>query len=396
MTKPRDWDDIAREGGDEAVRQAFDAGFQSDSDQSGQESAAPSLPWLKMSSWDGKPVPQREWAIPDRVPQRQVGLFSGEGGTGKSIIELQKNVAHVIGSDWLKSVPARGPAIYIGTEDEEDEIHRRLAAITRHHGTSFKALIDGGLHVLCLLGQDAVLCAQTTSGRVEPTQLYQKLYEAAGDIKPKNISIDTLSRAFAGNEVDRVQVYAFAQHMQALAAVANGSVTILSHPSLAGMASGSGLSGSTAWHGAFRFRQYLTAVKAEAGEQPDSNLRELQFKKNQYGPLGENIVVRYENGLFLPEHGTSSLDKLEREVKAKDTFLSLLKRFASNGRNVSDKDKANNYAPTVFAKEREAKQHRLRRGDLEDAMRALFAENRLRVSPYDKPSRNLFRLEIVD
>ena len=38
-------------------------------------------------------------------------------------------------------------------------------------------------------------------------ELYRQIYEAAGDIKPKNISIDTLSRAFAGNEIDRVQVY---------------------------------------------------------------------------------------------------------------------------------------------------------------------------------------------
>ena len=82
------------------------------------------------------------------------------------------------------------------------------------------------------------------SGKVETTVLYKLLYEAAGDIKPKNISIDTLSRAFAGNEIDRVQVYAFAIHMQALAMVAGGSVTVLSHPSLAGIASGSGISGS--------------------------------------------------------------------------------------------------------------------------------------------------------
>ena len=73
------------------------------------------------------------------------------------------------------------------------------------------------------------------SGRVETTDLYHQLYEAAGDLKPKNISIDTLSRAFAGNEIDRVQVYAFAMHMQALAMVAGGSVTVLSHPSLQGI-----------------------------------------------------------------------------------------------------------------------------------------------------------------
>ena len=76
-------------------------------------------------------------------------------------------------------------------------------------------------------------------------------------------------------------------HMQALAMVAEGSVTVLSHPSLAGIASGSGISGSTAWHGAFRFRQYLKGVKASDGEQPESDLRELEFKKNQYGPRGE-------------------------------------------------------------------------------------------------------------
>jgi hypothetical protein len=44
------------------------------------------------------PVPERKWAIFDRVPLNQAGLFSGEGGAGKSIIELTKNVAHVAGA----------------------------------------------------------------------------------------------------------------------------------------------------------------------------------------------------------------------------------------------------------------------------------------------------------
>jgi RecA-family ATPase len=87
--------------------------------------------------------------------------------------------------------------------------------------------------VLCLLGQDATLCAVGKSGRVEVTDLYRQLYQMAGDLKPKNISVDTLSRAFAGNEIDRTQVYAFAMHMQALAMAAGGSVTVLSHPIIA-------------------------------------------------------------------------------------------------------------------------------------------------------------------
>ena len=63
-----------------------------------------------------------------------------------------------------------------------------------------------------------------------------------------------------------------------------GTAAELSHPSLSGISSGSGISGSTAWHGAFRFRQYLTSTKPEAGEQPDNDRRQLEFKKSQYGP----------------------------------------------------------------------------------------------------------------
>ena len=264
--------------------------------------AEPATPitWVDMSKWDSEPVPERKWAIKDRVPLNQAGLFSGEGGTGKSIIELMKNVAHVTGKDWFGSTPEHGAAFYIGAEDEEDELHRRVAAIARHYGLTFKELVEGGLYIKCLLGEDATLCSATgKSGKVETTALYRSLIQAAGDIKPKNISIDTLSRAFVGNEIDRVQVYGFAMHMQALAMAANGSVTVLSHPSLAGLSSGSGLSGSTAWHGAFRFRQYLKGVKADKGDQPENDLRELEFKKNQYGPLGETIAVRLGATVFL-------------------------------------------------------------------------------------------------
>jgi RecA-family ATPase len=279
-------------------------------------------------------------------------------------------VAHAGGKDWLGSMPKPGGAFYLGAEDEKDELHRRLAGIAKHYQITFKELIDGGLRVMCLLGQDATLCAvNNRTGMVEVTALYRSLYEQAGDLKPVNISIDTLSRAFAGDEIDRVQVYAFANHMQALAMATGGSVTVLSHPSLSGIASGSGLSGSTAWHGAFRFRQYLRGVRAESGEQPDNDLRELEFKKNQYGPLGESIVLRYQRGLFLPEGGVSNLDKAAHEAEADNTFQQLLRRFSDQGRNVSDKPNAPTYAPTVFAKEPEAKKNAIRKSDFEAAMR---------------------------
>lgn len=127
-------------------------------------------------------------------------------------------------------------------------------------------------------------------------------------------------------------------------------------------------------------------MKAEPGEQPDGDLRQLEFKKNQYGPRSENIVVRYQNGLFLPERGLSNLDKATREAEAERLFIDLLKRFSDAGRNLSCSVSSPNYAPKVFAAEAEAKGARLRKTDLEEAMRRLFADKKIVVETYGRPS----------
>jgi RecA-family ATPase len=181
--------------------------------------------------------------------------------------------------------------------------------------------------------------------------------------------------------------------MQALAGAAGGSVTILSHPSLSGINSGSGISGSTAWHGAFRFRQYLSGIKPDGDEQPDTDLRQLEFKKNQYGPTAETIALRYQKGLFLPLPGVTSLDKVAKEAKADDVFLELLRRFDRENRNVSDKGGIG-YAPGLFAKEEEAKRAALGKKELDAAMRRLFAGGTIWNAPYGKPSRPHHRLAV--
>jgi RecA-family ATPase len=374
-----DWLDADPERAGKLVDVCFDVQewTPSEADDGDNDARAP-LSWVDMSRWDVEPMPERKWAIPDRVPLNQAGLFSGEGGTGKSIIELTKDVAHVMGKDWLGSLPEPGPAFYLGAEDDEDEIHIRLAQIARHYGVTFKDLIDGGLHVLCLLGKDATLCAANgKSGKVETTAFYKQIYEAAGDIKPKNISVDTLSRAFAGNEIDRTQVYGFASHMQALAMVAGGSVTILSHPSLAGIASGSGISGSTAWHGAFRFRQYLKGAKQDGGEQPEGDLRELEFKKNQYGPTGETIVLRYQRGLFLPEHGMSVMEKAARETMVDDALITIGKKLMAQGQELSPAQTSHNYAVSLISKRPEARG--IKKAELAEALGRLLDQGKLRI-----------------
>jgi len=96
--------------------------------------------------------------------------------------------------------------------------------------------------------------------------------------------------------------------------------------------------------------------------------------------------VRYQNGLFLPERGLSNLDKATREAEAERLFIDLLKRFSDAGRNLSCSVSSPNYAPKVFAAEAEAKGARLRKTDLEEAMRRLFADKKIVVETYGRPS----------
>jgi AAA domain len=79
------------------------------------------LKFIDLDRWDS-PVPERLWSTYNRFPLRQDALLSGEGAVGKSIVLLQLCAAHVLAHDWLGALPEPGPAIYIGADDDEDEL----------------------------------------------------------------------------------------------------------------------------------------------------------------------------------------------------------------------------------------------------------------------------------
>jgi RecA-family ATPase len=244
---------------------------------------------------------------------------------------------------------------------------------------------------MTLCGQDAVLATVSRNGKIEGTTLYKQLVEAAGDIKPVMMGIAASANVFAGSEIDRSQVQQFVGLLTRLAIVANGSVVLISHPSQTGVANDSGISGSTQWHNAVRARFYLKGIKSENGEPADTDVRELVFKKNQYGPTSENIVVRYQNGLFLPVAGVNSIDKMAQEQRAVEVFLNLLARFTRENRKVGDKPGIS-YAPALFAREEEAKKLGLTSKALEAAMRQLFKDQKIWNEPYGRPSRRSYRI----
>jgi len=345
-----------------------------------------SIAWMDMTGWDDQPVPEREWAVHDRIPLRQVTLLSGEGAAGKSLLELMLSAAHVLSKDWLGTVPEPGRAFYLGAEDDDREIRIRLHSVLEHYGASYADLVAGGFRAVSLCEGDAILGAPNKSGIIEPTKLYQQLYEQAGDLKPKHIGLDSSADVFAGNEIDRSQTRQFVALLRKLAIVANGSVVLLSHPSLTGINSGSGLSGSTAWHNSVRARMYMTTPKAEPGEQPNTDLRELAFKKNQYGPVSGSIALQWQRGVFVPVGGMSTIEKAAYEANAEEAFLAVMRKMLGRGVDLSPAHTSHSYAPTVASREPEAKG--LTKRALADTMERLLNAGRV-------PSQEWLELKVA-
>src|SRR5262249_40431918 len=146
--------------------------------------------------------------------------------------------------------------------------------------------------------------------------------------------LDTLADVFAGEENHRTHARQFIGLLRGWCVRAGATVVTLAHPSLAGMANGSGSSGSTGWHKSARSRLYLDRVKAD-GAEDDPDLRVLRTVKANYGRTGQEIRLRWQAGVFKAAVSGDSFEALAAQSKADRVFLELLDEFASQGRFVS-------------------------------------------------------------
>ena len=362
------------------------AAIRSDADR---ESETP-LPFINFTAWQGKAVPDRAWTVKDRIPMSNVTLLSGEGSIGKSILSLHLSTAVVLGRDWLGTMPEKGPALVVCCEDDTEELWRRFDLIFSHYGAAYTEFKN--LYVMALAGEEALLAVPSRNGLIQTTKLFGHIREAACDIRPKLIVLDNAADIFGGNENDRAQVRQFIGMLRSMAIAAGSGVLLTSHPSLTGISSGTGLSGSTAWNASVRSRLYFKRAKTEKDEEPEPDLRVLEVMKSNYGPAGETITLKWKNGLFLPVAGTTGLEKLATEQAAEQLFLTLLDTFNQQCRNTSAKPNAPTYAPTLFAKEKQARDRGIRKHAFEVAMRSLFTADKIRLESYGPPSRGTSKL----
>ncbi len=317
------------------------------------------------ASLKGRPVPPRQWLVHGLVPQTTVTLLSGDGGTGKSLLALQLAVAVAGKTGWIGKPVSNGRVIFLSAEDDDEELHRRLQDILRAEDRDYDDLT--GITLRSLAGEDALLAVETKIALMKST-LFEELDKRAAEEAPDLIVIDPLADVYPASENDRAKVRQFVGILRGLAIKRRCAVLVLSHPSLTGLNSGSGMSGSTAWHNSVRSRLYLSRITNE-GYETDPDARVLTTKKANYGRTGDKINLRWEAGVFVAQAQLTGLDALAAGAKGERVFLKLLDALTEQGRHVSA-NPGPTYAPTQFASHPDAEGYTKRA--FRAAMESLF------------------------
>lgn len=326
---------------------------------------------------DGKAVPHREWLVEGMIPMHNVTQLSGDGGLGKSQIALQLAIAMSMGKDWLGMPTTPGRALCIFAEDDEDELHRRMAATLEHLGAGFADL--GNLRLMCRVGLDnAMMTFEGGYGPGEETAFAGTVMDTAVQFGAKLVVVDSLHDVFAGNENSRLQARQFIGLLRTIATETRGAVLLNAHPSLSGRNTGTGEAGSTAWHNSVRSRLYLT--------QPDDtepDARVLKGMKANYGPRNTGLDLVWRNGLFIrPPSDDGTVFAGIKQSRAETSFLDCLDALTTQKRHLSPSPNSPNFAPKAMVAGGMVKGFKVR--DLRAAMEKLFAKGTIEVVEYGR------------
>ena len=338
------------------------------------------------ADWQGKRAPPRKSIAPDYIPDETVTLLYADGGTGKSYLKLQLAVARALSREWIGLMPEPGRTLVLSTEDDLNEMWRRIEGMIEAEPGPFAgaSMADlGVIRLVDLVGENSIL-GLLAKGIIEPTPMYDALDAYMTEFEPGLVELDVLADLFSGEENNRPQVTQFVGLLKRLCRQHRCAILLLAQPSLAGMNSGSGTSGSTGWSNSGRSRLYFQRVKTSEGGEPNKNLRTFEGKKANYSETGGKFDLEWKDGLFRRVIGPTGFDKMATEQKVDDVFLALVKRFNDEGRNVIA-TKGTAYAPAIFAAQPDAQG--IRNEQFRAAMDRLFKAKKIHVANRGRPSK---------
>lgn len=288
--------------------------------------AQPSALAVDPATWAGLPVPKREWILRGWVPRKKVTLLYGDGGTGKTLLTLMLAVCCARGLPFLGLKVRQGRVYAFLGENDEDDTRISLDPICKHYGVALDAL-RGQMLIGSRAEFDNVLMS-FRNGDGRHTELFDRVRRDILALNPDLVIFETAAELFEGNENDRGQVTRFVKSCCGrIALEAKAAVILNAHPSVAGLKTGDGSAGSTAWSNSARSRIYLRRDIDDKNREADPDLRILELRKTNFAKVGERMDLRWKDGVFVVE---GSADDVSTRTAVEQRLVEEIERAFAN------------------------------------------------------------------
>jgi RecA-family ATPase len=288
---------------------------------------------IDAAGWQGTERPVREF-LDDRklFPYGYASILTGAGAVGKTLLALQASVACTSVGKWLGADIRHGPVLFYSAEEPIKEMHIRIDEICEAENLHLSDLT--GLYIIDLneLGDAALIRGDNKTGVAKTTELFERLEKTIAAIEPVVVWLDNRGLLVTGNENDRTIASMAMRSLQLLAEKYQCSIIMLSHPSLTGINTGTGSSGSTAWMNTARSVINMTKPKEEGDSEAPDDMRVLENNKANYAKHGTKVSLKWEFNRFICTDPPPSADtSIGRMDKAERVVLKLLRWHAGKG-----------------------------------------------------------------
>lgn len=333
-----------------------------------------------------------EWLWKDWIARRlTVGIFA-EGGTGKSLLALQMAVCMATGAPFVDgSTLALGRSLLLFCEDELSIVNRRLRRILDELGLTFADIRDE-VYILCRVGEDSLLMRFDRNGNASLTPFWHDLDATIAQLQPQLLVVDTALDTFGGNPIDNQHVREYMQRALGVLAIRHDlAACFLSHVSVSGKASGSGLSGASAWRDRARVQIYMHK------DAPQDVAIQVKRMKSNHAPPGAEFIM-YNRAGFLQGRATVDLGEQINDIARMD-FMALLERFDRQGNAVSPARNSPHYAPKVMARYARSNPKTVKTKDpakYEDAMNQLLEIGRVWIATEARKGTKTLEITTAD
>lgn len=331
------------------------------------------------SQMEGRTIRPREWIVDGVLMRKTVLLLAGAPKIGKSLLLQQILTAIALGEPWLGKQTLMARCFGLFTEDPQDEIERREAAILELYDRS-PADLELDLSWEAREDKDAIMVEfEKFTDKLKPTPLWYQVTNFCRETGIQVVGIDTAATTFGGNENFRNQVTAYMRAWVKFAVAIDGAVIINVHPS---KSNANGYSGTTGWLASARFGLSLgrpPEYDPDTGE--PRAIRVLRGLGSNYSAGVTAERLRFERGVLVPddpppERRRKPLTTVER-VELEFRLLEGLRRVRENGGAVPADEMAASSLPNRARRSADANLRGIALNDMYLAQQALIDSGRV-------------------